>query len=359
MRKRIAIVYNRPRPSRYDTSHETKAVLGVLPCVTSVHRALIELGYAVDVISLSPPSEQVKNTISSLNVGLVFNLFEGFPGEPETETLVPEICSELRLPYTGCPASTLKIALDKIECKKLLIKGGILTPDFQVLNPQKIKIFRLKYPCIVKPVSEDASHGITAESVVNDFSLLEKRVKAISDSYGEQALVEEYIDGREFNVTILGETRFTILPVSEIVYSLPPEMPRILTFDAKWEPDSVYYRGTQAVCPAEISHQEKVAIYKTSLAAFRFIGCSGYARVDMRMDKKGDLYVIEINPNPDISFESGARRQAAAAGMKYTQFIDKIMKLAWEKKKNAHKNKAGIIRGQSGVTEPAKKHARI
>ena len=359
MRKRIAIVYNRPRPSRYDSTHELKAVLGVLPCVTSVHRALIELGHSVTVISLSPPAEQVRDILYSLDAGLVFNLFEGFPGEPETETLVPEICSELGLAYTGCPALALRIALDKVECKKVLIKAGIPTPDFQLLNPQKMNIFRLKYPCIVKPVSEDASHGITADSVVNDFPSLERRVKAISDSYGEQALVEEYIDGREFNTTIMGDSRFTILPVSEIVYSLPPEMPQILTFDAKWEPDSVYYKGTEAVCPAQISHQEQVAIYKTALAAFRLIGGSGYARVDMRMDKRGKLNVIEINPNPDISFESGARRQAAAAGMKYTQFIDKIMKIAWEKKKNAHKNKAGIIHGQSGVTEPVKKHARI
>ena len=359
MRKRIAIVYNRPRPSRYDIAHELKAVLGVLPCVTAVHRALIELGHSVTIISLSPPVEQVRSTIYSLDVGLVFNLFEGFPGEPETEALVPEICSELGLPYTGCPASALRTALDKVELKKMLIKAGIPTPDFQLLSPQKMNIFRLKYPCIVKPVGEDASHGITAESVVNDFSSLEKRVKAISDSYGEQALVEEYIDGREFNVTILGNTRFTILPVSEIVYSLPPEMPRILTFDAKWEPDSVYYKGTEAVCPAQISHQEQVAIHKTALAAFRIIGSSGYARVDMRMDNKGTLNVIEINPNPDISPDAGIVRQAAAAGMKYTQFIDKIMKLAWEKKKNAHKNKASIIYGQSGATTPAKKHSRI
>jgi D-alanine-D-alanine ligase len=359
MRKRIAIVYNRPRPSRYDITHELKAVLGVLPCVTAVHRALIELGHSVTIIPLSPPGEQVRSTIYSLDAGLVFNLFEGFPGEPETETLVPEICSELGLPYTGCPASTLRIALDKVELKKILIKAGIPTPDFQLLSPQKMNIFRLKYPCIVKPVGEDASHGINAESVVNDFSSLEKRVKAISDSYGEQALVEEYIDGREFNVTILGNARFTILPVSEIVYSLPPELPRILTFDAKWEPDSVYYKGTESVCPARISHQEQVAIHKTALAAFRLIGGSGYARVDMRMDSNGVINVIEINPNPDISPDAGIVRQAATAGMKYTRFIDEIVKIALGKKKNDSKNKARIIRGQSGITAAIKKHTRV
>ena len=146
MRKRIAIVYNRPWPSRYESTHEGKAVLGVLPCVTAVHRALIELEYGVDIIPLSPPSEQVRNILNSLDVGLIFNLFEGFPGEPQTEAIVPEIVSELGIPYTGCPASALRTALDKVTAKKLLISAGIPTPDFQVLSPQKMKIFRLKYP---------------------------------------------------------------------------------------------------------------------------------------------------------------------------------------------------------------------
>lgn len=359
MHNRVAIVYNRPRPSRYDGARELKAVLGVLPCVTSVHRALIELGYAVDVVPLSPPREQVRNVLASLNAGLVFNLFEGFPGEPETEAIVPEILSELGTAYTGCAASGLKIALDKVEAKKLLIKGGVSTPDFQLMSPQKISLFRLRYPCIVKPAGEDASHGITPESVVGDSASLEKQVKKISDIYGKQALVEEYIDGREFNVTILGNTHFTILPVSEIVYSLPPEMPAILTYEAKWEPDSVYYRGTKPVCPADISHREHVSIREKALATYRLLGCSGYARVDFRADKSGNFHVIEVNPNPDISFESGAARQAAAAGIKYTRFIDMIVKLAREKKKDDNKDKARVTRRRGGVAADTKKHARI
>jgi len=359
MRKRIVIVYNKPQPSRYDSTHEVKAMLGVLRCVTAVHRALIELGYGVDIIPLLPPYEQVRSTLRSLDSGLVFNLFEGFAGEPQTEGIVPEILEEIRIPYTGCPASALRIALDKVNAKKLLITAGIPTPDFQVLSPQKLNIFRLRYPCIVKPINEDASHGISAESIVYDFNSLEKRVKVICDAYGEQALVENFVDGREFNITVLGNSRCTVLPISEIAYSLPPEMPAILTFDAKWEPKSIYYKGTQVVCPAKITNREQMSIHEKALAAYHLLGCSGYARVDMRMDKKGDLYVIELNPNPDISFESGASRQAVAAGMRYTQFIDRIMKLAWEKKKNDDKNKARSIHRPKGVITNIRKHARI
>jgi D-alanine-D-alanine ligase len=333
MRNRIAIVYNRPHPSRYDNTHEVKALLSVLPCVTAVHRTLIGLGYSVTIVPLSPPAEQARNVLYSLDAGLIFNLFEGFPGDPRSEAIVPEILSELGVPYTGCSASVLRIALDKVRVKKMLLSAGIPTPDFQLLSPQKLNVFRLEYPCMVKPSSEDAGHGITAESVVFDFSSLEKCVKKISDSYGDQALVEEFIGGREFNSTVIGNARCTVLPASEIVYSLPPEMPAILTFDAKWEPESTYYKGTKAVCPAEITHREKVAIQQTALAAFRLLGCSGYARVDMRMDETGVINVIEVNPNPDISPDAGAVRQAAAAGMKYSQFIDEIIRLALDKRK--------------------------
>lgn len=357
MRHRLAIVYNRPLPSRYDRFHEEKAVLGVLPCVTAVHRALIELGHYVTVIALSPPLEKVRNTLASLDVDVVFNLFEGFPGESQTEAIVQEILSELGLPYTGCSGAALRLALDKARVKKMLIAAGIPTPDFQLLSPQKMSIFRLNYPCIVKPVGEDASHGITAESVVYDFPSLQKRVKMISEAYGEQALVEEYTDGREFNVTVMGNTHFTVLPASEIVYSLPADMPKILTFEAKWEPDTVYYQGTKAVCPAEITHKEQISVYETALAAYRLLDCSGYARVDMRMDEKKNLNVIEVNPNPDISPGAGAARQAAAAGMSYTKFINTIVRLALEKKRYGRKDSNYERRRQAGADKYIKAHA--
>jgi D-alanine-D-alanine ligase len=357
MRKRITIVYNRPLPSRYDKTYEGKAVLGVLPCVTAVHRALIELGHYVTVIALSPPDEQVRNILTSLDADLVFNLFEGFPGEPQTEAIVPEILAGVGMPFTGCPAPALRLALDKARAKKLLITEGIPTPDFQVLNPPKMNIFRLKYPCIVKPVGEDASHGITAESVVNDFSSLEKRVKAISDRYDEQALVEEYIGGREFNVTVIGNTHYTVLPASEIVYSLPPGMPALLTFEAKWEPESVYYQGTKVVCPAEITRREQISVCETALAVYRLLACSGYARVDMRLDEKKILNVIEVNPNPDISPGAGAARQAAAAGMSYTKFIGTIVRLALEKKRYGRKDSNHERRRQASAGAYSKTHA--
>jgi len=328
MRTRVAIVYNEPHHSRYDAVSEGKAVLGVLEAVEAVHRALLELDFDVTQVPLVPPLERAKRKLRNINTDLVFNLFEGFCGYPETEAVLPEILSEMGIPCTGCPTSALKLGLDKAKMKVILKVAGIRTPDFQLLNPETLNWFRLGYPCIVKPRCEDASHGLSPGSVVNDSASLERQIGLVSNRYSGGALVEEFIDGREFNATILGDFECRVLPVSEIVYSLPSGMPKILTFAAKWEPDSPYFEGTKAVCPAEVEAEERERIAETALAAFRILGGKGYARVDMRMDHEGQVNVIEVNPNPDISPGSGAVRQAEAAGMTYTQFIEKIVQLA-------------------------------
>jgi D-alanine-D-alanine ligase len=341
----IAIVYNEPQLSYYDKSQETRAVLGVLACVEAVQQALHQLKYDVAVIPLSPPAEQIRDTLKSLEASLVFNLFEGFPGQPETEVLVPEVLAETGIACTGCPAPALKAALDKFALKKLFRTSGIPTPDFQLLSPQKMHLFRLKFPCIIKPCREDASHGITPESVVNDIPSLLERVETIYDNYGNQAIVEEFLSGREFNATVIGNKRLEVLPVSEIVYTLPAEMPAILTYEAKWEPDSVYYRNTQAVCPAKITAKERESIRKICLAAFNILGGTGYARVDMRMDSRYIVNVIEVNPNPDISPGAGVALQAATAGMDYTRLIERIVRLALNRKRNGTKNTVYIATG--------------
>lgn len=359
MRTRIAIVYNEPYLSRYNAAGEGKAVLGVLNAVAAVHQSLLELGYHVTRVPLAPPLEKYRDKLSSLDVDLVFNLFEGFCGYPETEALVPDALSELGIPFTGCPETMLRLALDKAKVKVVLKAAGIPTPDFQLLNPQILYMFHLDYPCIVKPRGEDASHGISEESVVSSFASLEKQVRAISDAYGSGALVEEFIGGREFNATILGNFQCAMLPVSEIVYSLPSEMPRILTFAAKWEPDSLFFQGARAICPAKIEAEEQERIHETALAAFRLLGGQGYARVDLRMDKEGHLNVIELNPNPDISSDAGTAHQAEAAGITYTQFIDKIVQLVLEKECHDNRDSTHAERRQASLDENTAEYARI
>ena len=327
---RITVLYNAPEHSRYDDLGESKAVFGVLEAVEAVNNALINLKYPTTLVPLSPPVEEARRTIQSLKTELVFNLFEGFGGKPETEAAVARMLEEKGIAFTGNPSHVLGLALDKVKTKAVLEAAGIAAPKFQVLEPETIVRFRLRFPCIVKPCGEDASHGISEDSVVHNIMALERQVARVSRLYHGRALVEEYIDGREFNATVMGNYDTQVLPPSEIVYSLPPGKPKILTFGSKWEPSDLYYGCTKPVCPAEITPEKQAQIARVAKAAFLAIGCRGYARVDMREDLNGHIKVLEINPNPDVSPGTGAAIQAEAAGMTYEQFVQKLLDLALE-----------------------------
>ncbi len=329
---KVAIVYNEPDADRYQAMGEGKAIAGVLDEVKAVHEALPLLGHSALLVPLLPPLQDVREKLKSLQVDMVFNLFEGFDGCPETEAEVANLFAELGIRYTGCPAPVLALALDKAKTKELLIAAGIRMPRYQILSPSTLDVFHLNYPCIVKPVAEHASHGLSGDSVVNDFASLEKQVTRVSQLFRGMAMVEEFLDGREFNTTVMGNGEPAILTVSEIIFTLPPHMPRILTFDAKWEPGSPYFQGTTVTCPAQIGEREYEAIAGIALKVFKLMGCKGYARVDFRLDKAGNPTVLEVNPNPDISPGSGAARQAEAAGMTYSQFVDKVIQLALERR---------------------------
>jgi D-alanine-D-alanine ligase len=328
LRLKVALLYNEPLPDRYQAMGESLAELGVMDEVNAVQQALKELGYSSQLIPIRPPLSRVEAIIKSLDCNVAFNLFEGFDGCPETEARFAEILVKYKIPYTGCPPSALEFALNKSKTKDLLISAGIPTPGYQILSPGEIGKFKLGFPCIVKPLAEDASHGISEDSVVDNYISLERQVNKICSLFGSRAMVEEYVDGREFNTTVMGNSRLTVPGISEIVYTLPPDKPRILTFQAKWQENSIYFDNTRAVCPASISVQEQKKIGEIARAAFRLIGCRGYARVDFRQDKSGKLNVLEVNPNPDITPGSGAALQAVSAGMIYSKFIKIIIDLA-------------------------------
>ncbi len=328
MKLKVALIYNQPESDRYQAMGESAAELGVLEEVKAVSRALADLNYQGQLVALRPPLSAVRKAIRALRADVVFNLFEGFDGSPETEAEIADMLTEFKLPFTGCPPEALRTALDKSRTKKLFQEAGIPTPDFQVLNPATLKEFHLHFPCIVKPIADDASHGLSEDSVVHDLPSLEKQLSKICQLFGNKALVEEFIDGREFNTTVIGYRRLTIPAISEIVYTLPPDRPRLLTFESKWKEDSLYYKNTRNICPGPITITEHARISRMAKAAFRFTGCKGYARVDFRQNRQGQFMVLEINPNPDITPGAGASLQIAAAGLSYTRFIEKVIRIA-------------------------------
>ncbi|MBI4294547.1 MAG: hypothetical protein HY669_00060 [Chloroflexi bacterium] len=325
---KISLVYNDPLPSRYSGLGEGGAISSVLDEVKAVAQALAGLGYQVTPLALQPPLSQVRASLAALDTELVFNLFEGFDGRPETEAEVVRIMEELGLTFTGSPSSAIALAQNKAEAKQALLAGGLSTPNYQVLLPETLPQFRLGFPCIAKPLGEDASHGISPSSVVNDLRALERQVMALHQQYDCAVLVEQFLDGREFNATVVGADRVQVFPPSEIIYTLTPGLPRILTYSAKWETEAEYYRGTRVKCPADVDAALRVEIADLASGAFQALGCRGYARVDMRQNAAGRLMVLEVNSNPDISPDAGASLQARAAGLTYTEFIQMIVSLA-------------------------------
>jgi D-alanine-D-alanine ligase len=336
VQKKIAIIYNRPSLNRYDVLGEQKAVLGVVDSVKAVYHSLLKRNYTVTQVPLSPPLSEVKEILQGLPADVVFNLFEGFDDNVDSEAFVAGLLSELGMAYTGCTEDILTLTSDKVKAKEFLQSFGIATPRYQELTPETLSQFALSFPCIVKPVRENASHGLNEKSVINNLSQLGKQVFRISNSYGGRALVEEFIGGREFNITVWGSKNPSVLPISEIVYSLPPDLPSILTFKAKWEPRSRYFKATKAICPITIDIELQRLIESIALKIFKQLNCSGYLRVDFRLDSSGNPEVLDINPNPDISPGTGAARQAKAAGMNYDQFVRRIILLALEKKELVH-----------------------
>ncbi len=329
----IALIYNAPIPSLYDARGESKAEAGVLEAVRAVRRAIRALGHECIEFPLLPPLENVRQVLSAIKADAVFNLFEGFAGLPRTEADVAGYLEELGLPFTGSPASALSLALDKPSAAKTLRRYSVRTPECQLLNAGNIESFSLTFPCIVKPAADDASHGLSENSVVFDIGALAGEVRATVERYdGAPALVEEFLPGREFNVTVFGGARPEVLPLSEIIYTLPEGLPKILTFAAKWEPQSAYFQNTTVKCPARVTPELAVDLQSTALLAFRALGCRGYARVDMRLGAHGHPVVMEVNANPDLSPDAGTVRQARASGLSYKEMVARIIGFATEAK---------------------------
>lgn len=331
MSEKIGLIYNDPIPGNLHRLGEAVAVLGVLDAVSSVTKAVEKMGYEVLVVPLRLPMSTAEATLMELKADIVFNLFEGFDGIPGSEAAMAQILEKMGVSFTGSSSRTLFLCQNKALEKQVLRLAGIPTPNWQLLSPEDQSHFNLNFPCIVKPLGEHASHGISADSVVDNTVALGERIKFIWQSYGCSSLVEEFVSGREFSALVMGNGHLKLFPIEEIVYFLPPDKPQILTYAAKWVPDDEYFTGTKTKCPAEISPELHQTIEKLALSSFAALDCRGYARVDMRQDKDGEPLVLEVNPNPDISSAGGARLQAEAAGLDYVSFISEILSLAQER----------------------------
>jgi D-alanine-D-alanine ligase len=316
--------------------------MGILESVNAVSAALAE-EYRVSPLAFTGDIILLMEQLMDIKPDAVFNLFEGTYRLSKSEVFVPIALDLLGIPYTGSPAKTLELCVQKAKTKELLLRRAAPTPRFVVFKPNESIETTIPFPMIVKPEHEDASIGISNESVVQDINALRCRVEFIWQTHKQPALVEEFIDGREFNVAILGDSDYEnelahssaprALPISEIQFDTMPEgYAKIVTYKAKWEEESVEYKETKPVCPASISPQLEMELRQIALRAFNALGCRDYARVDFRVSRTGKPYVVDVNPNPDISEGAGFARSALAGGFAYPTLIRKIASFALSRK---------------------------
>lgn len=286
--------------------------------IIAIANALARQGHIVVHLEATPDLPRV---LAEADVDLIFNIAEGVEGR-NREAQVPALCELLGIPYTGSDSATLAIALDKALGKKVLLQHDILTPRFQLMESPRERISPdMRFPLIVKPNAEGSSKGIGSTSVVDTEEELRAAVKLCVDRYRQPALVEEYIAGREFTVGLLGDKRPRVLPPMEIRFKKDTARP-VYDYGVKqeWE-EHVYYE-----CPAKLTDAEQKAIEKIARATFWALDCRDVARVDMRMDNEGRIYVLEVNPLPGLTpGYSDLVLIAKAIGMEYDQLIAEIM----------------------------------
>jgi D-alanine-D-alanine ligase len=229
------------------------------------------------------------------------------------------------VPYTGAGPLALGLCRDKVKTKLILRGHGVPTAPFALVEEPDGDLGNLRFPVIAKPAAEDGSLGITDASVAADEAGARRAIAAVLANYGP-VLVEEYIEGRELNVPILGNDPPRVLPVSEILFDgLAPGMPHICGYEAKWEPADARYAGTVGVCPAALGDQLQSRIDHWSTTAFRVLGLRDYARIDWRLSPTRGLMALEANPNPDISPASGFLRSVRASGLDYAAFMEQLV----------------------------------
>lgn len=358
MRKKllVAVIYNEPTVQTKDgrkyiseagiLQEGSKLVLpdadvltdlsevGVLEEREDIGRALQALGYKSTLFNVDSDICRLVNFLKEEKPDVVFNLCESIGNVSVHEMHAVGVFELMGIPYTGSNPLTLGTALNKVRVKEILLYHGLATPRFQLIkSPVRMTIDdNLTYPLIVKPSQEDASIGIETKSVVYNINDLKKRVRYVFAQYDQPALIEEFIDGRELNVAIMGNRKPIVFPISEIDMStLPKQYHRIITYNAKWMKGSEEYEHTRGICPALLPSALETTVKSMALSAYELLGCRDYARIDFRLSKENKPYILEINPNPDISDEAGFARSAKAHGYAFEEIIGKIVEYALER----------------------------
>jgi len=288
------------------------------------------MGHHAQPVGVANDLGELRSALNELKPHIVFNLLEEFQGFNLYMPFVLGYLELLRQPYTGCNPYAMMLTHNKALVKKILKYHRIRTPEF-VVFPWGKSVRRpghLPFPLFVKSTTQHGSVGIAQSSVVNDDDQLAERVRFIHEQVQTDAIAEQYIDGREFYVGILGNRRLDTFPIWELCFeNLPEGAPRIATEKVKWDPDYQSKAGVITRAATDLDDRLASRIVRVCKRAYRILGQSGYARMDLRLAGNGELYLIESNPNPQLSYGEDFAEAAHTSGLKYEHLLQRILNL--------------------------------
>jgi D-alanine-D-alanine ligase len=305
-----------------------------------VQQALIERGHMVELLPATTDIREMIKRLHKLDSDIVFNLCESLAGNNQHEQNIAALLELLNVNFTGSGSIGLALTQDKELSKKLLAFHSIRYPKYSVIDQGMVEWSDdLSFPVLLKPVDQDASFGIDDKAIVHNIKELMERISFIHTEFNSAALIEEYIEGREIYVGVLGNKRPEALPIIEWDFSrIPDGKPRIASTEAKWDENSEAYKDTEEVFPRDIPEPIYNEIQEAAVTAFKLLKLRDYARIDMRLkktEKEGreswDFYIIEVNGNPHLDRESELPLAAEEHGLDYVALIERIVELALER----------------------------
>jgi D-alanine-D-alanine ligase len=304
---------------------------GVMDEVEAVQLALSELGLPCQTVAPEPSLLDFLGKITSAEDNLVFNLVESFRDSPWGETWIASFYEAFRLPYTGSPPTALGLCLDKRRARSVLQGIGLPVAPGISIDGQMPNLDAVSFPAILKPACRDASEGLSPDCVIENPQALARKVEELHHRGFSPLLLEKYIKGREFSLTLLQRPQWQVVSVFEVDFKgLPEGQPHILCYEAKWAYESVEYEGT-LTNPLPGEPELKARLNQIAIQAVQELGLRDYVRIDMRYSDEGQAFIIDVNPNPDISLAGGFFRALASANIQFKDFVRQIIQNARER----------------------------
>ncbi|HVH67473.1 MAG TPA: ATP-grasp domain-containing protein [Gemmatimonadales bacterium] len=327
---KIAVLFDTLHPEWEDADYKREIAAKAEEAEYDVARALLAKAHDVLMVGVAEQLAPVLERLDAFQPKLVFNGCESFRGHARHEYALATVLEMHGYRYTGSSPTGLLVARNKSLTKKILAHHGIRVPAFAEFRPgeKPVRPSELRFPLIVKPLLEDASVGISQASVVEDDADLAARVKFIHEKFRQAAIVEELIEGRELYVGLIGNGTLQVLPIVELTFGETEGDHPIATYKAKWDEDYRKRKKIKNVFAKGLSDGVTAKIADTCTTAFHALWLQDYGRVDLRLTHDGEVYVLEVNPNPFLAYENEMADAAKKAGLGYEDFIERIVEEA-------------------------------